>query len=152
MLFAQNNELPWWVYVGGFSVFLIIGLVAKFGKPGSFQRLLESGLLSRGIGLLMLLLGLGVGFMLIYTPVAKAMAHEKVILIHSGYVAAPTAFVLIGLLLLIAGNRVQTFLLLHHGQKMTPLQIATLALITILCLAAEFGFHLLFQQWGYTFG
>jgi hypothetical protein len=152
MLFAQDNDLPSWVYVGGFSVFLIIGLVAKFGKPGSFQRSLESGVLSRGIGLMMLLLGIGLGFMLIYSPLAKAMAHEKVIMIHSGSVGAPTAVTLIGLLLLIAGNRTQTFLLLRHGQKMTPLQITTLALITILCLAAEVGFRLLLQHWGYSFG
>jgi hypothetical protein len=152
MLFSQREELPWWVYVLLFSVVLIIALAAKFGKPGFYERAMQGGLLSRGLGLLMILGGLFAGFVLIYSPVVKAMDRERVISMHYGFVAVPAAFVLIGAILLIAGNHSGKFLAARHGQQLTALQIAVYALITIICLGLELGFHLLLAHWGYKFG
>jgi hypothetical protein len=147
---AHPPEVPWWVYVAFFVVFLTLVLFARNLEIDDAQRLLEHGWSARAIGLFVLALGLGAVYVLAYEPIVDALRKERVILIHRGALGIPALVIYAGLLLLAAGRHSARLFIVRPGERFTALQWSIVALGIAIALALELGLTRFFEARGYA--
>jgi hypothetical protein len=143
------SGLPWWVFVVFFAALLVLALVARKQDAGFYARLFERDLATRGVGLVGILFGLFAALLVIYPPVAEALARRRMILVPWGAVFFVTMFVFFGAVLLLAGKNSGRFVVPRQGEPWTWLHRATMAVCFALALTLEFGLHWLMRVLGH---
>lgn len=150
MLIANGNELPWWAYAVFFTALLAFALFARNRDAGFWERLLKNDRVARCVGLITIAFGLGLAFMLVYSPLTDALGHKRTISLHLGAVGLPAILVFVGAIQLLAGKQSYKFVLTRHSQEPTVLQHKMILIGVVTSLACEVGLYFVLYELGYS--
>jgi len=149
---AQSNDPPWWAFLAFFIALLTVGLVGRRMDAASFRRLIDRDPAARGLGLLAVAFGAGLGWLLLAGPLADAMAGRQRLLVQRGVVALATLFAYLGLILLALGRRAVPIVVDRHPGGLTRGQAIAVGVGLVLCLGAELAYHQALIRMGYAEG
>ncbi len=117
---------------------------------GTCERLFQKDYVARCLGLLGILLGVSIAYLVAYPPLRDALNHERQVTVPRGGVALAAGFLFLGTIALLAGKHSPRFLLMRHGQQPDAIQTTVIVVGVIASLALEFGAQAFLAKLGYA--